>query len=388
MKPGDTSGQAPIGVGLFGMDERCTARMTTIFKMVFKGRCEHVPAEEAKLGIVDLDTEENAWDSFRKEYPDLPAIVMSEKPSEIKGTVYVSKPAKLDVLWDSIFNIVTGLPRASDLNKGEESSNVVSLADNQAAATNTVVKKAGVSSAAGLMETRADTVNTVRKTVQKPGPRDVADIYFNPDDYLLGRMAASIKENADNDCVIDVKCWRDRKLLLVPKQNKAYTDLKDNQLKNLGVATFSDEFSVEINTEQRSLTEDEVQGLRSIPLEYLLWDLALRTARGRLPEGTQASSVHYLKCWPNFTRLPNTPNGMRIAALWAGKPRTFDDIAANLDISQEDVYSFYSAAAMTCQAGNAERKVDNLVAPDAVQKKEITRRGLLSSILRQISKKN
>lgn len=388
MKPEVASAQAPIGIALYGMDERCTARMTTIFKMVFKGRCEHVSAAEAKLGIVDLDTEENAWDSFRKEYPDLPAIVMSEKASEIKDTIYVSKPAKLDVLWDSIFNIVTGLPRVSDLNKGAESSNVVSLADNQPAATSTVVKKAGVSSAAGLMETRTDTVNTVRKTVQKPGPRDVADIYFNPDDYLLGKMVASIKENAENDCVIDVKCWRDRKLLLLPKQNKAYTDLKDSQLKNLGVATFSDEFNIEINIEQRSMADSEIQGLQLFPLDYLVWDLALRTARGRLPEGTQASSIQYLRCWPNFTRLPNTSNGMRIAALWAGNPRSLDDVALNLDISREDVYSFYSAAVMTNLAGSAERKVDNLVEPEAVQKKEVTRRGLLSSILRQISKNN
>lgn len=384
MNPEVSSAQAPIGVALFGMDERCTARMTTIFKMVYKGRCEHVDGKAARLGIVDLDTDTNAWDNFREQYPDLPAIVMSEKNNEIKDALYVSKPAKLDVLWDSIFNLVTGLPRVTEINK----DNVVSITETNAATSSAAVKKAAVSSAAGLMNTKIENVDSTRKTVQKTGPRDVSDIFFNPADYLLGRMVTSIRENAESDCVIDVKCWRDRKLILVPKQNKAYTDLKDNQLKNLGVATFSDEFRVDISTEQRNVSESEIQGLQSMSLDYLVWDLALRTSRGRLPEGTQASSIHYLKCWPNFPRLPNTPNGMRIAALWAGSPRSLDDIAINLDISREDVYSFYCAAAMTNIAGNAARKVDNLVAPDTVQKKEITRRGLLSSILRQISKKN
>lgn len=386
MKPGLSNAQTPIGIALFGMDERSISRMTTIFKMVFKGRCELVSGEKAKLGIVDLDDDNAAWDTFRNQYPDLPAIVMSESPREIKDTIYVSKPAKLDLLWDSIFNIVTGLPATVS---SSETDNVVSLKEKQQAVINNAsIKNAGVSSAAGMMSSKTETVNTVRKTVQKSGPKDIADIYFNPDDYLLGRMVASIKENVDQECVIDVKCWRDRKLVLVPSQNKAYTDLKDNQLKNLGVATIGEEYRVEISTEHRSVTDKDVHKLTSMPLDYLVWDLALRTARGRLPEGIQPSSIHYLRCWPNFTRLPSTPNGIRIAALWAGKPRSLHDIAENLDISHEDVFSFYSAAAMTCMAGGAARQVDNLVAPAKVQKKEVTRRGLLSSILRQISKKH
>jgi hypothetical protein len=118
----------------------------------------------------------------------------------------------------------------------------------------------------------------------------------------------------------------------------------------------------------------------------LIWDLALRTSRGRVPEGTDLSVAHYLQSWPNFTRLPRTPQGMRIASLWVENPRTLDDIALNLGIEQADVYSFYSAATAIGLSGPAKRQVDKLIAPRNVTNKEISAKSLLSSILRHISK--
>lgn len=391
MKHELTDDHMPIGVALFGMDERSTARMTTIFKMVFKGRCEYTQGESARLGIVDLDSDHNVWDEFRNQYPGLPVIVMSESPKKIEGTTYVAKPAKLDVLWESIFNLVTGLSSTDKLDMQEDSSNVVSLTENETASTKmSESKKLGISTTAGAMEARINTASTGRKAVLNRGLKDAAEIYFNPDDYLLGRIVSSIKENAERECTIHVQCWRDRQLILLPSQGKAFTDLTDSQLKNLGVATINDEFSVKINsvcgTGKGALSESEIDGLRSMSLDYLIWDLALRTSRGRIPERTPESSLLYLQCWPNFTRLPKTPHGMRIASLWITNPRTLDDIAANLDIELTDVYSFYSAAAMIGLADSATRQVDNLIAPKDVDKKESQKRGLFSSILRHISK--
>lgn len=381
----------PIGVALVGMDERSTKRMTTIFKMVFKGRCEFAQGEEARLGIVDLDGDVNVWETFRHQYPSLPAIVMSENPKEIEGATYVAKPAKLDLLWNSIFNLVTGLPAEDKLDRQADSANVVSLAKNEGVATTKPEsKKIGVSTAAGAMGAHINTENTGKRAALSRMRKDGAATHFNPNDYLLGRIVSSVKENAGRECVLHVQCWKDRRLILLPDQGKAFTDLTDSQLKNLGVAAINEDFIVEINSVygagKGEQSESEIDGLRPISIDYLIWDLALRTARGRIPEETPESGLLYLQSWPNFTRLPHTPHGMRIASLWVNNPRTLDDIAVNLDIELTDVYSFYSAAAMVGLASNASRKVDSLIAPKEVDKKKSLKRGLFASILRHISK--
>lgn len=389
----DAEIKTPIKVALIGMDERSTARMATLFKVAFKGRCECAQGTDANLSIVDLDGEDNIWEKYLQQYPELPAIVMSESHVAIEGVSYVAKPAKLNLLWDCIFNLVTGLPPASDISTRQSEPLDQATGDNSATSTLsssvTDKKTPGISTAASAMDGKFTTTKTGAKVMQGKSLQEDASLFFNPDDYLLGRIVSSIKDNAGRPCAIHMQCWAGRRLILLPAKGRAFTDLTDSQLKNLGVATLNDEFIVTINTVKGEgsddLPESETDGLQSMSLDCLLWDLALRTARGRVPQSTDLSKPQYLRCWPNFPRLPRTPQGMRIAALWVEAPRTLDDIARNLGIENSDVYSFHSAAFTTGLVGPAKRQVDNLIAPRDVAIKESTRRGLLASILRHIS---
>ena len=382
--------RVPIKVTLVGMDERSTARMATIFNVVYKGRCESTQEDDAILGIIDLDNEDNAWDKFQQLHPGLPAIVMSETPREIDGASYVAKPAKLDQLWDAIFKLVAGLPPEIEIADKSDSKQSPAASINSRAATGSGAKKSGVSTAASAMDKQFKTTNTGSKIMQGKSVLEETSLYYDPSDYLLGRILSAIKESAGRQCAIHVRCWIDRRLILLPDKGQAFTDLTDSQLKNLGVATHSEEFAVEINSVcgagKDELTASEIKDLRSISIDYLLWDLTLRTARGRVPKGTDLSVPKYLRCWPNFPRLPRTPEGMRIAALWVENPRPLDDIAKNLGIQRADVYSFYSAATSIGLAGPAKRQVDNLIAPRNVEEGAPSRRGLLASILRHLNK--
>ena len=382
--------QTPIKVALVGMDERSTARMATIFKIVFKGRCEFAQGDDANLGIIDLDGEANIWEKFLRLHPSLPAIVMSETPTELEGATYVAKPAKLNLLWDSIFNLVIGLPPISEITDKTDVAESSSADDKSVIPTKSSTGQLGVSAAASAMDGQIEATNTDSKSVHLRVVRDESELYYNPDDYLLGHILSSLKEAFGQQCVIQVQCWRDRRLILLPDQNRAYTDLTDSQLKNLGVATINEEFRVDINSVcgagKEELPASETDGLQSMSIDYLIWDLALRTARGRVPEETFLSQPQYLRCWPNFPRLPRTPHGMRIVSLWVENPRTLDDIAQSLGIDRADVYSFYSAAVSVGLTGPAMRQVDSLIAPKEVAKDEPLRRGLLASILRHISK--
>lgn len=370
------------------MDERSASRMNTLFKVTYKGRCEIVPATDAHLGLVDIDSEANVWEKYREQFPELPTIVISESLLiDIDGVPSLTKPVKLNQLWDCIYNLIMGLPLASEL-LPNNTLRLIHSVDESIETPNLQKNSTGVSSAAGAMENKYNSTKTGAKVTQNAGSLEDVSLYFNPDNYLLGQLTSAINKNKTNACVIHVDCWSGRRLLLLPRKGLVLSDLTDSQMKNLGVARISKDFSVNIRIENNSncddLNEKEVEGLQSYSTEFFIWDLALRTSRGRVPDCTDLSKPQYLRSWPNFPRLPRTPHGMRISALWMNNPRTLDDIAINLGIDKSDVYSFHSAAYATGLVGPAKRQADNLIAPRDVDKKETMQRGLFASILRHI----
>lgn len=243
------------------------------------------------------------------------------------------------------------------------------------------------SSAANALDARIKTGSHL--LVRRINIQDKTGTYYNPDNYLLGRILSNVKKNAGQQCIIHVQCWRDRQLVLHPDLDRAYTNLTDSQLKNLGIATLGEKFSITINrvcnTGKEELPVSKTGDLRSMSINHLIWDLALRTARGRVPEGTDLSMSFHLRAWPNFPRLPHTPHGMRIASMWAGNLFTLDHIAGSLHIDLSDVYSFYSAAVATGLIGSSTHREDSLIVPNTMKNKPPTR-GLLASILRRVGK--
>jgi hypothetical protein len=336
---------------------------------------------------------------------------MSESPSTVEGAIYISKPAKLDLLWESIFKLATGLLSPDELARKadpapEQAVAIESAAESAAesAVESTVEKVPAQPSIPDTSHTSAaaDAIKSNEETVRKIVPQENAAIFYNPDEYLLGRILASLNDSTGRECSIHVQCWKDRQLILLPDQRQVFTDLTDNQLMNLGIATSIGVHNVEITsicgtgTNETSslwsraysrllgkgdLPTIATDGLEPMSLDYFLWDLALHTARGRVPVGTDLDKPLYLQCWPNFPRLPNTAHGMRIASLWVAEPRTLNDIAGSLGIELIDVYSFYNAAAAIGLAGPARRQADGLVAPRVIDKGGL-RRGLCDAILR------
>jgi len=82
-----------------------------------------------------------------------------------------------------------------------------------------------------------------------------------------------------------------------------------------------------------------------VPLDVLLWKLALSASRGRLPLDMSLDTPCALREWPNFTRLVVTPGAMSVAALWVQRPSTLGQTIDLLHLPAEDVFVFYSAAA-------------------------------------------
>lgn len=406
----------PIKITLVGMDERSLIRMGTIFKVVFKGRCEIGHPEDASLAVVDLDVETGVWETFLSQHKSLPAIVLSESPSSAEGAIYIAKPAKLDLLWQSILRLSQGVASVGDVSvedfeeetitselmastdddeQVEKTAEELAVIDNEQHVTSeTVAQSEPVQNTTDVLAEQTE----VSQVVDKDS--------FDPDEYLLGTILKKLHSDGRRQCTIHMHCCEDRQLILIPDENKVFTDLTDDQLKSLCECKFDESTPVEINSicgtgtgETKSLWYRAyarllgkgdlptvgTDGLKSMPLNYLLWMLAQYTARGRVPVGTDLSKPVYLQCWPNFTRLPQMENGMRIASLWVGNPYALDEIALRLGIDIAEVYSFYSAAAVCGLARNENRQAGNLVSPPEKRNKRDVEKGLRDAILRLTS---
>lgn len=79
-------------------------------------------------------------------------------------------------------------------------------------------------------------------------------------------------------------------------------------------------------------------------IKELLWQAAFHASQGRLIDGCSKYDVVQFRHWPNLTRLPITPNAMRICALLTRHPTTIMLVHRQLGIDTTEIYQIYSAA--------------------------------------------
>jgi hypothetical protein len=98
------------------------------------------------------------------------------------------------------------------------------------------------------------------------------------------------------------------------------------------------------------------QGIKGRNLDELKWCAAFHASQGRLMKGCGRDDVVLLKTWPNLTRLPAAPNGVRIAALLTRHPTTVALAHRLLKIPVTEMNEFYSAATAAGLAIAVNRK--------------------------------
>lgn len=79
-------------------------------------------------------------------------------------------------------------------------------------------------------------------------------------------------------------------------------------------------------------------------LEELLWAAAHHASSGRLLTGCSKYDVVKLRHWPNLSRLPVTPNTMRLCAFLSRRPSAIHLARKLVGVDESEAYGFYSAA--------------------------------------------
>ncbi len=107
--------------------------------------------------------------------------------------------------------------------------------------------------------------------------------------------------------------------------------------------------------------------------DTVLWRIALVTAKGKLPKGTNSDKVFYLKHRPDMTHFQSTPFNQRIAELWATRGASLVETARVLNIPQRYVFAYY----------NAVLAID-LVTDDGKLRQENSGGGVISKIFKRL----
>jgi hypothetical protein len=114
-------------------------------------------------------------------------------------------------------------------------------------------------------------------------------------------------------------------------------------------------------------------------IDELMWQAAFYASEGRLMQGCYRDDVVELAYWPNLSRLPHTPNSMRIAALLTRHPTSIFFATRLLKVEPAEMYQFYSAA----RAAGLARPINRAVEEPKLEPHR--NQSLLSSLLKKIA---
>lgn len=349
------------------MDERSAGRLRIVFRMVYQNQCVIAEIEKSDTVIVNVEKQsaETVLSEFKENYPDKPAILLCDSDVSIDGIKCITRPFKLPELLES-------LKQTSLLHSEQITASAIKNARQTA------------SSLESKLTLESDNNKPV-KTIAFENK----DVYYQPDNFLQGKVTSAIKKANKQNISVFLRCWSHRWIVVSPSSGFLVENIKERQLTNLGlVNTDSDVvFREESFSEKQMLamSETPLKEVKVTSIQKFIWDIAVRTARGRIPQGTSRDALYILEQWPNLTRLAKVPNSMRISAFWLEQALTINDVVKKLNIPVKDVFTYFSAASAAGLIKQAKRQEDRLLEPD-ISKVNKSKKSLFSAILRKLGK--
>lgn len=198
---------------------------------------------------------------------------------------------------------------------------------------------------------------------------------FDPASGLLGVIAQALSSGH----AVVVYASGTGAVALVPERQEYFTELTEDEL-----AAFCRLPTTGYATKRLAdagLNQLLSQGVRGRNIDELQWRAALYASGGRLLKGCGRDDVVLLKAWPNLTRVPGTPNAMRIAALLTRYPTTVSLAHRLLKIPVEEMNEFYSAAYASGLAVAVNRKPEQM-AEETIRPHR--NRGLLGQLFERV----
>lgn len=313
-----------------------------------KGICELSNDADAEATIFNMDCSNalTLWHQYRDQYSQRPTVVISLKDPGLKNTFYVPKPINLDLLVNMIKssqNLETAeqqLPKQDTIEQSHSAISTHNSDHNRTTSEET--------------PTDQETLETPQEDLPLTGitwdTLQIATSYYSPQEFLQGKIQeafdlANKKNVATQLSIMAGDNWKN--ITIDPTRKKVISEIDDEQLEKLCtmpiicLAIKSNQFNKKETDIEKYINEGEQH---EASMSQFMWKIAIWTSAGRMPAGTLPSIPIHLNHWPNFTRLKEIPNGIRIAALLSAQPSSPAIVAKVLKIPINQVSTFYAAS--------------------------------------------
>ena len=354
-----------LRVNTIGMDQRARDALDLFFRNICHENYSLKEGDDVDVTIIDMDAvnaEQLRAEHFER-HPARPTILISLLEMDVDNGVFLKKPLQPGELKAALERIRESIATTHSADAPE---------DMTAARSSTrevqVSKPTPWPSGAKQSERMADpapqkhsrsgeiiplfpdvlqkgSVTTPSWETPAPSPeekkKEKAAFLYDPMNHLQGYIEKAYRIAIEqNRNVLLEGPWRP--IIIMPETREIWVEQSHAHLYALAVMPVHAE-----DVTIRVLDEGELPPEQSgsiQPLEPFLWKLAVRTARGRIPAGTDLRAPVSLRHWPNLSRLMPIRHGLRISALWTKQPVSLVETAALLDIAPKYIFSFYSAA--------------------------------------------
>lgn len=365
-------------VALLGLDPRSAQALQTAFTRHAHGCCVLCDEDSAQVIVADFDNDAmlQTYEVLRRRRPQIPVIAVSTRTPDLPGLAYLSKPVSVRQLIESIEKL-TGTAMKPPASRGLSTEKIEQAR-----------RAIDAKRAAASLEGRAGKARDQRSDLKRGLTAISDEMYFDPDRFLLGHVQKAFAAARDANRPVLLSCLRQEAIGFDPSSSMVLTSLSDTQIRSLAIAPTDDELAPPVET---LMSDGALEYLpqfarsRFFSAETFLWNLGYLTSRGRLPYGTQAGELVYLRRWPNLTRVVLPRNAMQVIAYWVRQPCRLLQMHETLGVSMEDVFAVYSAAQAAGLASPAQRQADGML--DAFDVPVAGRRGLFSAILKRLGSK-
>lgn len=317
-----------VNVLLVGMDQKKQNLFNMAFKMHSTVRyvvVDGASGEEPQLAFVDVDSVEgiSVWDNFKKQYPNLPAILTSVDEPDFP-VPFLQKPIKMETLFPLIKLVMRGEGVFDPKAKQKERDMIEQS------------KKEHLNAKKKKEFSGEDQQFVVRKFQRKDQLPTASLQVFNPESGLLGVLRDVCRQGKDAALV-----YQKQPLLVVfPAIQKILLAVPPEKLK---LVCEEDNADVTIK-----YIDDNPAWRKSakVSFESCLWQFAIWSGRGRLVSAVSPSTMIRLKGWPNLTRLARITDSMRLSAFMTQTTANLHILYKILRIDLTDLLDFISATYM------------------------------------------
>ena len=395
--------EKPLKLALHGMDSRSTKTMMLFLQGPCKGIAHVVlNPEDADIDVFDGDAPDSKilLEKYIHDGNPKPAIILSLWDVQQEGILYLRKPVRTDDMVRTLSVAKKSLAKTKKTTTqidlpaviqkiSEKIEHPIDEPEKQELKTYAAGEQKPFDKAKHQIKNGADDKITDGyigdiEDIDVNDPKQFINAHYDPRDFFQGTVQAAYSNSKEANQVLLLKSdWKP--VTLFPRTKELWIDAGDQELKEFaGIRLKRKTMAADIQLVP--IDPGIFSGGGSLykfhDMEAFLWKLACWTSKGRYPKDIDIRKPVYLRNWPNFTRLLNTPHALRIAALLIKGPRTMADIAETLHIKPQYVFVFISAAYAVGLSGQARRASDMLVQALGLQPNRS--KSLMSRIIRRL----